>query len=682
MISMKNQLRGKTRLSIVASIQIVFMLLVATGGLLSYFGNNGLKNVAQEFEILSHQALPVTMNSSVIVRSSLLSAQHLSEIINSSSIEELDMASQAFGVEQKTMAAAFDEMQRLADNNRLGWLTNDIRILSTQAEQVGTTAAALYQSQQDILVSQNKIESDKAMMNYAVSSVRAEMSRVGTEVFTNDLDGLNHVTNFVNHSLEMASHLMALMLERDLSKAEGIVRNLQSTNLSGMNYAWREMNRLDPSISDYTSVIVPLTMVKELFNDNGIIALQLQTLGLQEEQAVKVQDAQQQIASMASQINTLTDGANRLVEQGEAGVMEASENAMALFITFSITGLVVAIIASGWISQSVKRSLQKIDRVVEATSNGDLTVKATQDAPKEFAVLGGLLNQSNLNNSQTLGQLVTNSHQLSSAAETSQKAASQSRIAIKDQSDELTAIATAITQLEVSIKEIVASTYESEQEAKQANDMAQQGVDIIDESTSRLRQLDARFAVNETRMKELDSHVDKITEVVELISAIADNTNLLALNAAIEAARAGDQGRGFAVVADEVRKLASETNMQTASIRNTINELHKAAQEVNDAMVVSREEMTSSIDLSSEVQASIHQIKSMIASINDKVIAIAAATQQQENASIEVGHSVEQVSLKAQTNSRELKTLVEQAGMVSDVAHQQQDLLSKYRLQS
>ena len=678
---MKKQLRGKTRLSIVASIQIVFLLLVATGGLLSYFGNNGLKNVAQEFEILSHQALPVTMNSGVIVRASLQSAQHLNEMINSSSVESLDTAHQAFANEHEALATAINEMQRLAVVYQLAWLANDIEVLSIQADRIGSAAALLYQSQQEILVNQSTIESGKAMMNYAVSSVRAELSRAGTEVFANNLEGLNHVTNFVNHSLEMASHLMALMLERDVAKAEGLVRSLQGTNLSGMNYAWREMSRLDPEIADFTSVVVPFTMVKELFEESGIVALQLQTLALQAEQAVKVQDAQQQISSMATQVNTLTAGANRLVEQGEAGVVEASENAMALFIGFSIAGLVLAAIASGWISQSVKRSLQKIDRVVMATSQGDLTVEASQDAPKEFAVLGGLLNQSNQNNSQTIGKLVENSHQLSAAAETSQNAASQSRIAIKDQSDELTAIATAITQLEVSIKEIVASTYESEQEAKQANDMAQQGVDIIDESTSRLRQLDERFAVNETRMKELDSHVDKITEVVELISAIADNTNLLALNAAIEAARAGEQGRGFAVVADEVRKLASETNMQTASIRTTINELHQAARDVNDAMVVSREEMTSSIDLSGEVQASIHQIKSMIASINDKVIAIAAATQQQENASIEVGHSVEQVSLKAQANSRELKTLVEQAGMVSDVAHQQQDLLSKYRLQ-
>ncbi|KHT63055.1 chemotaxis protein [Photobacterium gaetbulicola] len=679
---MKNPLRGNPRLSVVASIQIVFVLLVATGGLLSFFGNNGLKNIAREFDTLSHQALPVTMNSSVIVRTSLQSAQRLGEMINSSSVEELDTSHHAFANEQQIMAAALGELQHLADDNQLGWLIEDIHTLRSHAAEVGTTASALYQSQQEILINQDKIASDKAMMNYAVSSVRAEMNRVGMEVFANELAGINHVTNFVNHSLEMASHLMALMLERDLSQAQGLVRSLQSTNLSGMNYAWREMHRLDPSIADYTSFTVPFTMVKELFEDNGIVALQLQTLALQQEQAAKVQDAYQQIASMTSQVNMLTEGANNLVEQGEAGVIEASDNARALFIVLSVVGLVVAIIASGWISQSVKRSLQKIDRVVKATSNGDLTVKATQDAPKEFAVLGGLLNQSNVNNSQTLGQLVANSHQLSMAAETSQEAASQSRIAIKEQSEELTAIATAISQLEVSIKEIVASTYESEQEAMLANNMAQQGVDIIDRSTLRLRQLDERFAVNETRMKELDSHVDKITQVVELISTIADNTNLLALNAAIEAARAGEQGRGFAVVADEVRKLASETNMQTASIRTTIDELHQAARDVNEAMGVSREEMTSSIDLSSEVQASIHQIKSMIARINDKVIAIAAATQQQESASIDVGQSVERVSQQAKTNSRELKTLVEQAGMVSDIAHQQQDLLSTYRLQS
>ncbi|PSW21440.1 methyl-accepting chemotaxis protein [Photobacterium sanctipauli] len=672
--------QGRSKLSIVTSIQVVFLLLVVTGGLLSYFGSNGLNNVSKEFETLSQQALPVTMNNTVIVKASMQSAQYLAEMFNSASVEQLDAASNAFNEGHQTVLKALSELSVVAGSHQIAWLNQDVANLTSQLDGIALTAGNLYQSQQQILVNQNKISNDQSMMNYAVSSVRAEMSRVGMDVYSGNLEGINHVTNFVNHSLEMASHLMALLLETDVTKAEGYVRNLRGTNLSGMNYAWQELNRIDSTISEYSSVTLPFQMVGELFDKGKIVDLHLQTLGLMQAQSLKVAEAQDQITSIMEQLNALTRGADVLVKQGEAGVMDATDNAMSLFVGLSVAGLILGVVSSIWVSQTVKRSLSKIDRVVEATSNGNLTVRATENAPKEFAVLGRLLNHSNSNNSQTLGRLVENSQSLNIAAESSQQAASQSRIALKEQSDELVAIAAAISQLEVSIKEIVSSTNESELEAEKANTLAQQGVEVIERSTSRLRSLDQQFAVNEARMVELDSHVDKITEVVELISSIADNTNLLALNAAIEAARAGEQGRGFAVVADEVRKLASQTNQQTESIRQTITELHHAAKEANDAMVVSRKEMTSSIELSSEVQASIDQIQNMIAGISDKIITIAAATQQQENASIEVGRSVEEVTRRAQTNSSQLKTLVKEAGTVADIAHHQQDLLSKYQL--
>ncbi|MGF1731733.1 methyl-accepting chemotaxis protein [Photobacterium kasasachensis] len=679
---MKQTKLGKTKFSIVTYIQIVFLLLVATGGLLSYFGNKGLNNVAQEFERLSKQALPVAMNNAAIVQGSLQTAQRLAEITNSDSVEVLETAYQQLQTDQQSVLSAMSELEVLADTYTIDWLTRDVARFKKEINQIEGMSLDLKDSQQQILLNRAKVEADKAMMSYAVSGVRAEMSRLGMELYSGNPEGLSHVHNFVNHSLEMASNLIALLIEKDPAKAKKIARELKRTNLSGMQYAWRELNRVDGTIADFTSVTVPLEMVEDFFSKQGIVERHLQTLQLMDAQLLKVEQTQDVIASVMSELDTLTNGANVMVSEGEAAVMAASENAITLFVTISIAGLILAVASSGWISRTVRTSLKRIDHVVNATSRGDLTARATPNAPKEFAILGGLLNQSNINNSQILSKLVENSNSLNTAAESSQQAASNSRVALKQQSSELTNIATAISQLECSIKEIVASTTESESEAEQANRLALQGVEIIERSTFGLRSLDQQFIVNEQRMAELGNHVNKITEVVELISSIADNTNLLALNAAIEAARAGEQGRGFAVVADEVRKLASETNLQTESIRKTIGELHQAAKDANEAMAVSRTEMTSSIELSSEVQAAIDQIQKMIASINDKVITIAAATQQQENASVEVGRSVEHVAGQAQTNNQQLKTLVNEASKVAEIANQQQTLLSRYQLSS
>ncbi|UXI02635.1 methyl-accepting chemotaxis protein [Photobacterium sp. TY1-4] len=679
---MKQTKLGKSRLSIVTSIQIVFVLLVCMGGMLSYFGNKGLNDVSREFETLSKQALPVAMNNAEIVQGSMQTAQRLAEVFNSASVEELEAAANQLNRDQQSVITAINELGALAEQYQISWLMEDVARVKQGLNQLRSMSQTLRDSQQQILETKAQIISDKAMMNYAVSGVRAEMSRLGMDLYAGNPTGLNHVNNFVNHSLEMASKLIALLIETDVATAEKLAKELKRTNLAGMNYAWRELTQIDSRIEDYTSVTVPFDMVKALYTEEGLVARHLHVLQLMEAQALKVEEARGLIASVMNEVDTLTEGANAMVSQGKQGVSQASEKAITLFVTLSIAGLILAVAASSWISHTVRSSLKKIDRVVKATSNGDLTARATQNAPKEFAVLGGLLNQSNINNSRILGKLVENSNSLNTAAESSQQAASASRIALKEQSDELATIATAINQLECSIKEIVSSTSESEAEAEKAHELALQGVRIIERSTTGLRSLDQQFIVNEQRMAELGNHVNKITEVVELISSIADNTNLLALNAAIEAARAGEQGRGFAVVADEVRKLASQTNQQTESIRKTIAELHRAAKDANEAMVVSRSEMTASIDLSSEVQIAIDQIQKMIASINDKVITIAAATQQQENASVEVGRSVEQVANQAKTNSRQLKTLVKEASTVAEVAHQQQDLLSNYQLQS
>ncbi|KKC98603.1 chemotaxis protein [Photobacterium halotolerans] len=670
----------RTRLSVVLLIQSVFLLLVVIGGLLTFFGNQGLNRVAVQFASLSQQALPVATLNAEMVKGSLASAQSLTEVINSRTIESLETALNTLKSHEQHVEDAVARLQQLATEHGISWLENDVSAFESDLTTFNQLVSSIQQTQQQILTNQAKLESDKATMNYAVSSVRSEMSRISIGLYAGDTAAMGHVTNFINHSQEMGNNMVALLFESDLQTAEAYAKELNRTNLSGMVYAWKELTRINPEVAEYSSLSVPFDMVKGLFSEQGMVALKLDTLRLIQAQAEKAEQAKVQVQQIMLKLGDMEMGSQQMIHVSEQGVLAASDNAKMIFIALSVAGLLLAILAGAWVSKTVRLSLQRLDNVIKANSMGDLTVIADENAPKEFAELASLLNQSNRTNSHAMAQLSENGQALTQAAERSQAASAQSRRALSQQSDQLSTIAAAITELEASIKEIAQSTTESETEAEAANTLAKEGVEIIARSTERLQSLDVQFARNEACMISLDEHVGKITEVVELISTIANNTNLLALNAAIEAARAGEQGRGFAVVADEVRKLASETNQQTESIRRTIAELHQAAEDANTAMQESRSEMTASIHLSGEVESAIQSIQGAITRITDKVITISAATQQQENASMEVGRSVEEVASQASLNNQQLSTLVEEARTVSDIAQEQSKMLTRYKI--
>jgi len=115
--------------------------------------------------------------------------------------------------------------------------------------------------------------------------------------------------------------------------------------------------------------------------------------------------------------------------------------------------------------------------------------------------------------------------------------------------------------------------------------------------------------------QDTKSQVDETDTIIGVIRKIAAQTNLLGLNAAIEAARVGVHGRGFSVVADEVRKLAQTSSDSTKNIKNTLDKIQIAVEQINaavkemaivsDHQAIALTEITPSVNELSELSDSI-----------------------------------------------------------------------------
>ncbi|MBY6261530.1 HAMP domain-containing protein [Azospirillum sp. 412522] len=122
---------------------------------------------------------------------------------------------------------------------------------------------------------------------------------------------------------------------------------------------------------------------------------------------------------------------------------------------------------------------------------------------------------------------------------------------------------------------------------------------------------------------DLSGAARQVGDIVRMITDIASQTNLLALNATIEAARAGEAGKGFAVVAQEVKQLASQTAKATEDITAKVAEIQSAT---------------------GHTVTAIGGIGTIVTRIEENISAVAAAVEEQNAATAEIGRNVRQAA--------------------------------------
>lgn len=136
----------------------------------------------------------------------------------------------------------------------------------------------------------------------------------------------------------------------------------------------------------------------------------------------------------------------------------------------------------------------------------------------------------------------------------------------------------------------------------------------------------------------LQKSVSDIRDCMKGITDIANQTNLLSLNASIEAARAGEAGRGFAIVADQVRILSDEIKKLTANIAESVNNVEKDTQGLNQSIVTSETAFEASNANVASAYSIVEKVQtlatSMDASCEDLTASLAQSKQAVEGISI------------------------------------------------
>lgn len=305
-------------------------------------------------------------------------------------------------------------------------------------------------------------------------------------------------------------------------------------------------------------------------------------------------------------------------------------------------------------ASSLQAAIHSIQQTMNTVSDGDFTKRMDDNQlTGELVLIGDSINESVAMLSDAIYQVLVVSDQVTEGA--GQLAGSAQ------------ALATGTTEQAASLEEIGSTMAEVGNRAKtnsdnadQATQLSKQALDIAERGNSQMKEMLGS-------MDKINDASNNISKIIKVIDEIAFQTNLLALNAAVEAARAGKYGKGFAVVAEEVRNLAGRSA--------------EAARDTTMLIENSMKEVEYGVDNAAKTAEILDEISGSITKVNDLVVEITAASQEQRSSAEEMNRAITQVNNVVQQNS----SISEQTASTSDELNSQaaelKVLMSSFTLQ-
>ncbi|MDX2321633.1 MAG: methyl-accepting chemotaxis protein [Moritella sp.] len=325
-------------------------------------------------------------------------------------------------------------------------------------------------------------------------------------------------------------------------------------------------------------------------------------------------------------------------------------NASTNFTYFGIAATAIFMILMDiFLTKKICNPMIEVMKLAKEISSGNLAYQMQRDKIGNDEL--GQLADSCIDMQTNLCSLVENINvsvvQLSSAIEEVSAISEQSSQGMSQQQNEITLIATAMHQMQMTVNEVARNTEDASSSATEATKDAELGSQDIQRSIVSIQQVSEVIEDAGNMVNKLEENSTSIGMVVDVIRGIADQTNLLALNAAIEAARAGEQGRGFAVVADEVRTLAGRTQSSTNEIVEIIENLQLQASKAGVATKQSCEMIRNCVTQSQQTGEKISAIECAIGKIASMNTQIASACSEQNSVTEDLNRNVTNINLSS-----------------------------------
>ncbi|MFO6425214.1 methyl-accepting chemotaxis protein [Motilimonas sp. KMU-193] len=659
------------RLSIVqrtiAGFVIMFILLAILGGI-SYFNttaiNLSLNKVTQE-------TTPLVLSSTALKQALLKNNLSYLKFRTTDIADELDTHQQSFNTEQQT----FEQIsQQLSTSQALDpSLQGNFSELQNAAAHYFELAKQILVEHRNLVTTQNSLQ-----------TLRSE--------FVKQEDQFQQVT------LLLLSETASKRSQRNKAErvTSGIARDLREIRQASVKTDLRKLQ--DALSQDITKALDGAKRIKVdegviiRFNkaveklasisisQQGLLPLMMQQQKLQQEIAEITSQADQQMQLAEQLLERFTEQAQSEAQTASNTADKAVKTAVIYIIAVTLISAAVAAIIGYTVARSIHKPLALISPVIKAMATGNMTQRVNYQSNDEFGALAASLNSLVDSMADVLSQISQGSTQLVQEANTAAEISERTMGRVADQKNQTDQVATAISEMEVSVGEVFRSTENTLSEVTLANEDTSNGRSLVAKNRDLTEQLAQSIdqAVQITR--KLEEFSSNIGSILDVIRGIADQTNLLALNAAIEAARAGEQGRGFAVVADEVRTLATRTQQSTVEIQAMIENLQLSSQQVASVMHQSQDQTNLCVEQTRLTDAALQAVVTRMEAIKEMSVHVAHATEEQIAVSQDIAKNINGITEVALETEREASDSAKISEVLAQLIEQQRHLISRFKV--